>query len=340
MHADQSPIVATVAAGTIRVARFNGPSVPATGIAARTSIAGCAFDAANPPAQLSLTGCFNLATPSRPVPHTGLIPFDVVSELWSDGAKKRRYIGLPDGMGMTLAANGSWLAPVGTLIIKQFDLETSPGDPSTRRPIETRFLVNDAALGWQGFTYRWNVAGTNATLLGDGAFTVAWSMDDGSQHSHLYPSRAHCRSCHHASMGPLLGVRSEQLARWVDYDGVIADQLTTLAALGVAPVASAQPFVSAHDPGEPVDRRMRGYMAGNCAHCHNPQYLNIKDLRFSTPLAQTRLCDSITPGSPSTSRVYQLVTTRPGMPALGTLAVDPLAEQLLGTWITSMTSCP
>jgi hypothetical protein len=81
-------------------------------------------------------------------------------------------------------------------------------------------------------------------------------------------------------------------------------------------------------------------MAGNCAHCHNPQYLNIKDLRFSTPLAQTRLCDSITPGSPSTSRVYQLVTTRPGMPALGTLAVDPLAEQLLGTWITSMTSCP
>jgi hypothetical protein len=26
--------------------------------------------------------------------------------------------------------------------------------------------------------------------------------------------------------------------------------------------------------------------------------------------------------------------------ALGTLAVDPLATQLVGTWITGMTSCP
>lgn len=340
LHANEAAVAATSSAGVIRVARLNGPRVAATGIAARMSIAGCSFDAANPPASLAPTGCFDLATPSRPVPHPGLIPFDVVSELWSEGAKKRRYIGLPDGAGMTLGGNGAWVAPAGTILIKQFDLETTPGNPATRRPIETRFLVNVAAVGWQGFTYRWNAPGTNATLLNDGAFTFTWPMDDGSQHAHLYPSRAHCRSCHDSSMGPLLGVRSEQLARWFDYDGVIADQLATLSALGVAPVSSATPFLSAHEPGETAERRMRGYMAGNCAHCHNPLYLNIKDLRYTTPLAQTRLCETITPGSPSTSRAYQLVTTRPGMPALGTLAVDPLAEQLLATWITSMTSCP
>src|SRR5688500_859748 len=55
LHANESPIVATAAAGTIRIARFNGPSAPATGIATRTSIAGCSFNAASPPAQLSLT---------------------------------------------------------------------------------------------------------------------------------------------------------------------------------------------------------------------------------------------------------------------------------------------
>ena len=85
---------------------------------------------------------------------------------------------------------------------------------------------------------------------------------------------------------------------------------------------------------------MRGYMAANCSHCHHPQYLNIKDLRYATPLASTKLCDVIVPGSPSQSVVFQKVTSRPGMPPLGTAAVDPLAQDLLGTWITGMTSCP
>ncbi len=340
LHADQAPVIATSAAGAIRIARFNGPRVAAAGITTRASMAGCSFSAANPPALLSQTGCFNVATPKQPVPHAGLIPFDVVDELWSDGAKKRRYIGLPDGAGMSLTSNGSWAAPVGTLLIKQFDLETTPGNPTTRRPVETRFLVNDPTNGWSGFTYRWNNAGTDASLLTDGLFTVDWTMDDGSTHQHQYPSRAHCRSCHHTSMGPLLGVRSEQLARWNDYNGVIADQLQTLSAIGVAPVSSATPFVSHNQPGATVEQRVRGYMAGNCAHCHNANYLSIRDLRYTTPLAQTGLCSSIQPGNPSGSQVYQLVTSRPGMPCLGSIAVDPLAQDLFATWISGMTSCP
>ena len=51
---------------------------------------------------------------------------------------------------------------------------------------------------------------------------------------------------------------------------------------------------------------MRGYMAANCSHCHHPQYLNIKDLRYATPLGSTKLCDVIVPGSPSQSVVFQL----------------------------------
>ena len=340
LHDGDAAVVATSAGGVVRIARFNGPRVAAVGLAARVSIAGCAFDANNPPALLSQTGCFDLTTPAQPVPHPGLIPFDVVSELWSDGAKKRRYLALADTATLTPVANGGWTAPPGSFVIKQFDLETTAGDPASRRPIETRFWVHDATLGWTGFSYRWNQAGTNASLLTDGEFRVPWPMDDGSTHTHDYPSRAHCRSCHHASMGPLLGVRPEQLARWFDYDGVIADQLATLYALGVVPSPSATPFVSIHDPGETVERRMRGYMAGNCAHCHNPQNLSIKDLRYTTPLAQTKLCAAVTPGNPGGSQVYQLVSSRPGMPCLGTLAIDPTAVQVLGAWIAGMTSCP
>jgi hypothetical protein len=340
LQANEAAVVASSGAGRIRVARLNGPRVGGVGIASRTSLAGCAFDAANPPLRLSDTGCFTVATAGRPVPHPGLIPFDVVSELWSDGAKKRRYIGLPDGGRMSTSGNGAWVAPVGTIMIKQFDLERTPGVPGTRRAIETRFLVNDPALGWSGFSYRWNTAGTDATLQADGPASIGWPMNNGSQHVHFYPSRGQCRSCHNPSMGPLLGVRSEQLARWNDYGGTIADQLATLLALGVSPTGSATPFISPHEPGETPERRMRGYMAANCVHCHNSQNIAILDLRYSNTLAQTRFCNVVTPGSPATSRAYQLVTSRPGMPALGSLAVDPLAEQMLGAWITGMTSCP
>jgi len=42
----------------------------------------------------------------------GLVPYDVVTELWSDNAHKRRWIGLPDGAPvMALSATGAWAAP-------------------------------------------------------------------------------------------------------------------------------------------------------------------------------------------------------------------------------------
>ena len=191
-----------------------------------------------------------------------------------------------------------------------------------------------------GFSYRWNTQGTEAALLDDQAYDIAWQMDDGSQHIHVYPSRQHCVSCHYYANGPLLGLRPEQLARWFDYGGVIADQPATLAALGVAPATTPPAFTAPHDPSATWERRTRGYMAANCAHCHNPDYISIKDLRYATSLASTRLCEVITPGSPADSIVYQKVTTRPGMPPLGTAAVDPLIQDILGAWITGMTGCP
>lgn len=341
LAAGDTPIVATSASGTAVIARFNGPQTASLGLSTRASISGCGFAVSAPPANLSQTGCFSLATPQHPAPHAGLVPYDIVSPLWSDGALKRRWIGLPDGLSMSLASNGSWSAPAGTIIVKQFDIETTPGNPATRRPVETRFLINDPTAGWKGFSYRWNAAGTDATLQpADTAETITWYLDDGTAHPHVYPSRQHCNSCHYSAMGPLLGLRPEQLQRWMDYDGVIAQQLPTLSALGVGPNSSAQPLVSPHEPSETWEHRMRGYMAANCQHCHNPQYISIKDLRYTTPLAQTKLCDVIVPGDPASSIVYQKVTTRPGMPPLGTAVVDPLAQQLLGNWISGMTSCP
>jgi hypothetical protein len=335
-----APVIGFAADGQIGVARFDGPAIAGDGLTSRPPLAGCTFSATAPAMLLSQTGCFTISSPGHPTPHLALVPYDVVVELWSDGAKKRRWIALPDGASMTGSPTGAWAAPPGTFVIKEFALETTPGDPATRRAIETRVLVADPLLGWQGFSYRWNAAGSDATLEPDSEDIATWAMDDGSTHRHLYPSRSECLSCHQASYGPLLGLRASQLARWFDYGGVIADQAATLAHLGVGPAATAAPFASPHDPSETWERRMRGYMAANCAHCHNPNDIAVHDLRYTTPLDQTNLCPDIVPGDPAASRTFQLVSSRPGMPPLGTLATDPLAIQILGNWISGMTSCP
>ena len=280
LAAGDAAVLATVAGGSIEVARFNGPRTAALGLASRAPLAGCSFDPAAPPALLSQTGCFDQSVANKPVPHAGLVPFDVNAELWSDGAKKRRWIALAAGQTMTLGSNGAYVAPAGTFMVKEFALETTPGNPATRRPVETRILFNDATNGWQGFSYRWNTQGTDASLQPDTAQNIGWTMDDGTQHVHVYPSRAHCRSCHYYANGPLLGLRPEQLARWYDYDGAIADQLATLVALGILPTSTPPAFTAPHDPSATPERRMRGYMAANCSHCHNPQYISIKDLRL------------------------------------------------------------
>ena len=341
LHRGDAPVVGWTSAGAASIARFNGPALAPSGLSARASIAGCAIAAAAPPPLLSQTGCFTLAAPGKPVPHPGLVPYGVVSALWSDTTHKRRWIGLPDGApAMTESRTGAWTPAPGTLLVKEFALDTTPGDPSTRRAVETRLLVRDPQLGWQGFSYRWRADGSDAALQPDEAQTFAWPLDDGTQVPHVYPSRSHCVSCHEGSYGPLLGLRAIQLQRWFDYDGVIADQLPTLAQLGIGPASAAPAMVSPHDPSETVEHRVRGYLAANCAHCHNPDHIAIKDLRYTTPLAATRLCDVIVPGDPAHSVVFQKVSSRPGMPPLGTALVDPLAVSLIRDWISAMTSCP
>ena len=327
----------------VHVGRWNGPATPRPGLEGRPSLAGCAFDGTA--ATLSATGCFTIAN-GKATPHAGLVPFDIVSELWTDGALKRRWLALPDGGAMTMPSVGAMTAPAGTMIIKEFAFEMSPGDPSSRRVMETRFLIQAAGTSatWSGFSFRWRADGSDADLLPDASTTVAWPLTNGQTHTHFYPSRQNCQRCHHASNGPLLGLRAGQLKRHYDYGGVVADQMAALAhvgAIAASPDQDSTPFAAPHDPTVVLEQRVRGYLAANCSHCHNPGGERpTRDFRWETPLAQTNLCGVVTPGNPSTSLIYQRVSSRPGMPPLGTLQTDPVIINLLGAWISSISTCP
>ncbi len=49
--------------------------------------------------------------------------------------------------------------------MKHFDLETRRGDPSTKKRLETRFLIYTVLGSYYGITYRWNEAQDNAILV-------------------------------------------------------------------------------------------------------------------------------------------------------------------------------
>src|SRR4029077_3303801 len=104
--------------------------------------------AAKVPRKLSETGLFASTKEHKPAP--GLIPYSVNAELWSDGAIKERFIALPgeskveyETVTYPQPAPGSlpgWRFPNDTVMVKTFSLDLEPGNPKSRRRLETRLL--------------------------------------------------------------------------------------------------------------------------------------------------------------------------------------------------------
>ena len=122
------------------------------------------------PSLLSLTGAFS-DTAAR-TPTAGLVPYELNSPLWTDGALKSRLIALPfDGTvgspgSPTIGFNptGSWTFPNGTVIVKNFDMRVDEQLNAVKpiRRLETRLLVRNADGTLRGVTYKWNAAETDA----------------------------------------------------------------------------------------------------------------------------------------------------------------------------------
>jgi uncharacterized repeat protein (TIGR03806 family) len=316
------------------------------------------------PTTLTATGCY-ADVPSR-TPVASLIPYDVNAPLWSDGTLKRRFLVLPGTTTIGYRARGAWDLPDGTLIVKEFLLETVRGDPASRRPLETRFLVR-RGTEWQGFTYQWNDSGTEGFLLTGSAtktFTVTDPRNPPSSYTHYFPSREDCQRCHTAAAGGVLGLQTGQMNRNHDYGGIVDNQLRAMEHIGL--FGGALPslpdqlprFPAPSDPAAPLEARARSYLHGNCAQCHlpgGPSPTSI-DLRFETPLAQTGTCGAapqngnlgvagaeiLKPGAPNESVLWLRLATRGAnqMPPLATSLVDDAASALVRDWIASLTGCP
>lgn len=330
----------------LRLARWNGQRP--FGIASRpmnqcTPIA----STGNPFNGLFSGQCFSGADGGSllPIAAAELIPYELNSALWSDGTLKRRWVRLPTGatVGYTDAGAFSW--PVGTVFVKEFSVQSS-FDPASRAPVETRLMVKEADGGWEGYSYQWDDQHQTASLLYDTTVVrKSWPTNAGA-YSHIYPTRTMCKRCHTAAAGFVLGPEAAQLNRTADYDGVADEQLRVwnhLGLFGSGPLPPPPtPFAGVHSTRAPLEHRVRGYLAANCAHCHRPGGERpSRDMRWETPLASTNLCAVVHPGDAGTS----LLHTRFGrvgspMPPVATDILDQRALGLVDAWINGLTSCP
>ena len=296
------------------------------------------------PTRLSETGCVDPDDPSAP--SSGAIPYGVRAPLWSDGAEKDRWFAIPDDETLDIDADGRLQLPPGSVAVKTFRRDD--------RPVETRLFVHHDDGGWAGYTYAWDEDGVDAELVrGGGRRTFG-------EREWAYPSGAQCLQCHTEVSGRVLGLELAQLAGEFTYpSGKTADQLATLEHIGLfteaLPEVTALP--SPTDTAEGTTERARALLHANCAPCHQPGALGAgdHDLRYSTPFAETGLCDVepqngdlgvdgavlVAPGAPERSvlalRMAALDANR--MPSVGSEAVDEAGLAVVEAWILALESC-
>ena len=300
------------------------------------------------PTLLSQTGCVG-ANATQPAP--GLIPYRPNAAFWSDSADKERWIALPNGTTITPQTPGEWSLPSGTVLMKNFRLNS--------QLIETRLLMRHPDGVWAGYTYEWNTAQTDATRVVGGKTKVV-----GNQ-TWVYPSENDCLLCHTQVAGRSLGLETAQLNGNLTYPktGRNANQIATLNAIGaLAPAISGTPatlpaYPDPYGTSGTLDQRARAFLHTNCSQCHQPNGptpVSI-DLRYTTALAQTGICNAVpaagdlgltnaklvAPGAPDSSVLLSRVNRRDqfAMPPLGSTVVDAQAVTLLRQWIQSLSSC-
>jgi uncharacterized repeat protein (TIGR03806 family) len=257
------------------------------------------LDPAALPATLSKTGVFIDMAALKPAP--ALIAYTVNSPLWSDGSSKQRWISIPAVANevpekINFEPTGEWKFPVGTVMVKTFDLKTDEHDATTNRRLETRLLFVQPEGVVVGATYKWRADKSDADIVIDGA-DEDFKVSDGSGNTRTqrwhFPSRAECLQCHTTNAGGVLGIKTRQLNGDLTFPGtgVRDNQLRSWSHAGIldkplddAAIAALPRLVSVHDAAAPLESRVRSYIDANCANCHRPGGAPaIFDARFDTP---------------------------------------------------------
>ncbi len=312
------------------------------------------------PLTLSDTGAFkNLSTLE---PEEGVLAYEPNVSFWSDYAIKSRWVSVPDDtVGYDL--NDPWQFPEGTVWVKHFDLPLERGNPASTVRVETRFLVKTDNSAY-GLSYRWNEAGTEATLVSEEGVDIDFQVqtDQGPvNQTWRIPSRTECMQCHSPAAGYALSFNTRQLNRDQMIDGQERNLLEHLSDIGILDTNISEPdalpqFYSVDDVEASLLSRVRSYLAVNCVSCHQPGAVASSswDARPHIGLLETGLVEGlplnyggdsdrrlIKPGELDLSVLLSRLSENHGftrMPNVATNELDQGGINLITEWIDSVTT--
>ena len=253
------------------------------------------------PQLLSETGLFESVSAHQPA--TGVIPYSIQSQLWSDHAIAKRFVAVPDDSNIKLHTKkhqekGSQLSgmlqfPKDAVLAKTLSLELEAGNKQTTRRIETQVLHFNG-LEWRGYSYRWNKEQTDAKLVGSAGESATFEVVDADypggkrKQQWKFSSRTECMRCHNPWAGGTLGFTIPQINRNHQYGAIADNQIRTFRhirllknVVDLPKTTAAFKNINPHLPSkqlpqlaDPFDKkadlylRGRSYLHTNCSHCH------------------------------------------------------------------------
>ncbi|WP_296383483.1 hypothetical protein [Winogradskyella sp.] len=294
-------------------------------------------------------------------PNFGVIPYTLNSTLFTDYAKKKRFIWMPNNTKATYVNDNISLDfPIGAVLIKNFYYNNVVPNDETQI-IETRLMIKKNE-GWVFANYIWNEAQNEADFSLTGSFVDLQWQENGEVNTVQYriPSGAKCFTCHKIiETAEPIGPKPRNLNLVYDYSDGSENQLNKLISLGYLENSLPETITrlpNYNDMSESLESRARAYLDINCAHCHSEEtHCAYRPMRFgfveTQDLTNTGLCVDadtdlgeglghiVEPGDPRNSVLhFRLSSTDSSirMPLMGRSLNHIEGIELIENWINSL----
>jgi uncharacterized repeat protein (TIGR03806 family) len=313
------------------------------------------------PKMLSQTGLFQSVKDHRVAP--GVISYSVIAPAWNDGATAERYAAIPGDDQIDYVKSRGWTFNDGAVLMQTLSYDFPVAVGEVPRRLETRILTRQQGE-WAGYSYRWNVEQTDATLVPAEGGEIDWatpatSEATGGLTNWRIPSRADCMSCHSRAVNFVLGITELQLNCEHDYAGRRDNQIRSWQHVGLVKslppkLEELEKLVDPHDSVQDLELRVKSYLHTNCSGCHvNAGGGNSRmQLDFVTPLEKMLIVEHfpqhdtfqipqpmiVAPAVPERSVMLARLSRRGRgqMPPLGSAHIDEQAVALMRRWIESL----
>jgi uncharacterized repeat protein (TIGR03806 family) len=294
-------------------------------------------------------------------PEFGLTPYTLNSTLFTDYAKKKRFIWMPNNSKANYISDDVSLNfPVGAILIKSFYYDNVLPNDDTQN-IETRLMIRKNE-GWIFANYTWSSDQTEAILDLNGSFVdLQWQDEDEVKTvQYRIPAGAECHTCHKImEVSQPIGPKPRNLNLVYNYESESKNQLQQLVDIGYLENSlplNIEALPNYNDTSISLELRARAYLDINCAHCHSEEtHCAYRPMRFgftdTQDFSNIGVCIDpdtdlgfghghiVEPGDARNSVLYfRLSSTEPSdrMPLLGRSVLHTEGADLIEDWINSL----